>query len=59
VPDVNIFLLNLAPLSPEEFEELDEIFEESILSESHRSGELKYELNGEDLEFLKKNGLRF
>ena len=59
MPDVNIFFLNLAPLSPEEFDDLEEIFEENILSESARHGELKYELNGEDVEFLKKHGMRF
>jgi len=58
-PDVNIFFLNLAPLSSEELDELEEVFEESLFAEGYKSGELRYELNGEDMEFLKRNGIRF
>lgn len=58
-PDVNIFFLNLAPLSPEELDELEEAFEENLLIEGLKAGEIRYELNGEDKEFLKKNGIRF
>ena len=58
-PDVNIFFLNLAPMTPEEFDELEEMFEETLLQESAKSGELRYELNLEDQEFLKKHGIRF
>ena len=58
-PDVNIFFLNMAPLSPEEFDEFGEMFEEGAMSEHFRSGELKCELNDEDQIFLKQNGIRF
>ena len=58
-PDINIFFLNLAPLSGEDLDELEEILEDNIFSEGFRSGELKYELNGEDQEFLKKHGIQF
>ena len=58
-PDVNIFFLNMAPLSPEEFDEIEEMFEEGAMSEHLRSGELKCELNDDDQAFLKKNGIRF
>ncbi len=57
--DVNIFFLNLAPLSPEEFEELEDIFEEGLMSEHSRSGEMRCELSTEDREFLKRHGIRF
>ncbi len=58
-PDVNIFFLNLSPLSSEEFEELEEMFEGGFVNEHFRSGELKCELNSEDQEFLKQHGIRF
>ncbi len=58
-PDVNIFFLNLAPLSPEEFEEIEEMFEGGLVGEHFRSGEMKCELNSEDQEFLKRHGIRF
>lgn len=58
-PDVNIFFLNMSPLSPEEFDEMEEIFEEGAVSEYLRSGELKCELNADDQVFLKQHGIRF
>lgn len=57
--DVNIFFLNLSPLSPEEFEELEEMFENGLVNEHFKSGELKCELDSEDQEFLKRHGIRF
>jgi len=58
-PDVNIFFLNMAPLSPEEFEEMEEMFEGGAMGEYHRSGELNCELNEDDQVFLKQHGIRF
>jgi hypothetical protein len=58
-PDVNIFFLNMSPLSPEEFEEMEEMFEGGALNEYLRSGELPCELNTEDQVFLKRHGIRF
>ncbi len=58
-PDVNIFFLNMSPFSPEEFEEMEEMFEEGAMSEHYRSGELKCELNADDKAFLKQHGIRF
>ncbi len=58
-PDVNIFFLNMSPLSPEEFCEMEEMFEQGAMSEYLRSGELKCELNDEDQIFLKQHGIRF
>ena len=58
-PDVNIFFLNMSPLSPEEFDEMEEMFEGGVMSEHFRSGELKCELNDDDQAFLKQHGIRF
>jgi len=58
-PDVNIFFLNMSPLSPEELDEIEGIFEEGIMGEHFRSGELKCELNDDDQSFLKQHGIRF
>ncbi|HOW59708.1 MAG TPA: hypothetical protein PLO78_08310 [Candidatus Omnitrophota bacterium] len=57
--DVNIFFLNLAPLSFDGLEELEEILDGGFLSEQFSSGELKCELNAEDQDFLKRHGIRF
>lgn len=59
IPDINIFLLNLAPVGMEDLEEVDEMFEEGLFAEGFKSGELKYELNNADQDFLKKHGIRF
>lgn len=58
-PDVNIFFLNMSPLSPEEFEEIEEMFEGGAMKEPLKSGELQCELNDEDQVFLKRHGIRF
>lgn len=58
-PDVNIFFLNMSPLSPEEFDEMEEMFEGGAMNEYLRSGELKCELNDDDQVFLKQHGIRF
>jgi len=49
----------MSPLSPEEFDELEGMFEEGAMSEHLRSGELKCELNDDDQVFLKQHGIRF
>jgi len=58
-PDVNFFFLNMSPLSPEEFDEMEELCEGGAMGEYHRSGELKCELNEEDQVFLKQHGICF
>ncbi len=58
-PDVNIFFLNMSPLSPEDFDEIEEMFEGGAMSEYLRAEELKCELNDDDQVFLKKHGIRF
>jgi hypothetical protein len=58
-PDVNIFFMNMAPLSPEDFDEMEEMLEGGAMGEYLRSGELKCELNDDDQVFLKQHGIRF
>ncbi len=58
-PDVNIFFLNMSPLSPEELDEIEGMFEEGVMGEYLRSGELKCELSDDDQVFLKQHGIRF
>jgi hypothetical protein len=58
-PDVNIFFLNMPPLSPEEFDEIEGMFEDGVMGEYLRSGELKCELNDDDQVFLRQHGIRF
>ncbi|MFA5159403.1 MAG: hypothetical protein WC484_02740 [Candidatus Omnitrophota bacterium] len=58
-PDVNIFFLNMSPLSPEEFAEIEGMFEERSMGEYFRPGELECELNDNDKVFLKQHGIRF
>ncbi|MFH0984019.1 MAG: hypothetical protein V1882_00630 [Candidatus Omnitrophota bacterium] len=58
-PDVNIFFLNMAPLSPEEFDEIECLFEEGAMREHFRTEDLKCELNDDDQVFLKQHGIRF
>lgn len=58
-PDVNIFFLNMSPLSPEEFDEIEGMFEDGVVSEHLRSGELKCELSADDQVFLRQHGIRF
>lgn len=58
-PDVNIFFLNMSPLTPEEFDEMEEMLEDGAMSEHLRSGELKCELSDADQVFLKQHGIRF
>jgi sugar-specific transcriptional regulator TrmB len=57
--DVNIFFLNMSPLSPEELDEIEGMFEGGVMGEYLRSGELKCELNDDDQSFLKQHGIRF
>jgi hypothetical protein len=57
--DVNIFFLNMSPLSPEEFDEIEGMFEDGAMQEYLRSEDLKCELNEDDQVFLKQHGIRF
>ncbi len=52
----NVFIFNFFPVSDDEFDEIDEILDRE---ENARSEDLKYEINSDDQQFLKKYGIRF
>ena len=61
--NLNICFLTFVPMSAEELDELNEIYEE-YLSRSDEEGrreevELEFRLTNDDLSFLKRNGLSF
>ena len=60
-PSMNVFLFNFLPLLPvsaEEMSDLESLLEEHFPGENHEP-ELTNELNLSDLDFLRKNGIRF
>jgi hypothetical protein len=59
--NMNVFLFNflpLLPVSPEEMNDLEGLLEEYLPVDEKEPG-LSTELNLSDLEFLRKNGIRF
>lgn len=62
--NLNLCFLTFMPMSPEDMMEFEEMYEE-FLSRSeepvHGRGDFKFELklNPEDLDFLRKHGIRF
>lgn len=56
--NVNFFLFNILPLSEEEWDELEEIYER-FMNEDASIEDLEMDLNAEDLDFLRKHGIRF
>ena len=57
--NLNFCFFNFLPMSPEEMDELEEIYEEFLLAQEERAGVLKGELTVSDLEFLRRHGIRF
>ena len=56
---MNFCFFNFLPMSPEDMDELEEIYD-SFMRESEDSGfEMKSELTSADLEFLRRNGIRY
>ncbi len=56
--NLNLFFTFL-PMSPDDLDELEEIYERYFLDNDKRSEDLTSDLSPADLEFLKKNGIRF
>ena len=62
--DLNLCFLTFVPMTPEALMEFEEMYE-AYLSRSEESSlgretfKLEYKLSSDDLEFLKKNGIRF
>ncbi len=56
--NLNICFFNFMPLSSEEFEAFEEAYEQAGFYED-RSEELSRKLSPSDMEFLRRNGIRF
>jgi hypothetical protein len=62
--NLNICFLTFLPMTPDELEELSEMYEEQLrkTEESHAAtgdADMEFRLTNEDMDFLKKNGLEF
>lgn len=60
--NVNICLFSFLPMSPEELEEWEDLYDQymsGVDPHSDNSSEMTMDLNASDLDFLKKHGLRF
>ena len=63
--NVNLCIFTFLPIAPEDMDDLEEIFDELHMGEeeagarSSESLELKFELDSRDVDFLRKNGIRF
>ena len=56
--NLNVCFFNFLPMSPEEFEAFEEAYEQAIFPED-RSEDLSRVLTPSDIEFLRRNGIRF
>ena len=57
--NVNFCFFNFLPMTPEEMDEFEEMYDDLLAGQEERVSELKSELTMTDLEFLKRNGIRF
>ena len=63
--NLNLCFLTFIPMSPEELMEFEEMYEdylseaEEIAPSSHRDPKLDFKLSPDDVDFLRKNGIRF
>ena len=56
--NMNFCFFTFMPLAPEEFDEFEEIYEQSLYPDD-RNEDFSTELNADDLEFLRDHGLKF
>ncbi len=56
--NLNLCFFTFLPLAPEDFDELDEIYDQHLAEEKY-SEEIPLDLNPADLDFLRRNGIRF
>ena len=57
--NLNLCFFTFLPISEEELDELEEIYEHYLFDEEKRPEELTTDLNPSDLDFLRRNGIRF
>ena len=56
--NLNLFF-TFFPITPEEMDELEEIYEHYFFQEDKNQEEFSSDLNQSDLDFLKRNGIQF
>ncbi len=56
---LNLCFFNFIPMTPEDMEELEEAYEEALSQEERKGEEVSGELSADDIEFLKKHGIRY
>lgn len=56
---VNFCFFNFLPMSEEDLEELDEIYDQFLEDEEDKNFDFSQGLNPADLDFLRRNGIRF
>lgn len=56
---VNFCFFNFLPMSPEEMDDFEEMYDEFLTTQEERVSELKPDLTIADKEFLKRNGISF
>ena len=57
--NMNIFIFPLIPLTPEEMDEAEEVYDPYGLDEDKSAEELSENLTESDLDFLRRYGMRF
>ena len=55
--NLNLFFFTFLPMAPEEFDELEEIYDQYFFNEDKE--DLSSEISPADLDFLRRNGIRF
>ena len=56
--NVNLCFFTFLPVGQEDFEEMEAAFEE-YLDRKEKGEDLRFELNHRDIDFLRKNGIKF
>lgn len=57
--NLNLFFLTFLPMSADELDELEEIYEHFMFDEELKSEDLTTDLNSGDIDFLKRHGIKF
>ena len=62
--NINLCFLTFMPMSPDDLADFEDLYEEWVARSEDgldlaREGKIEFKLNSEDLDFLKKNGIKF